>query len=175
MCGPETPSSTPRVGARVDFSSSSGTVGNLLFLNPSAPSSSQATHVRFHQPCQANLGPSINTAEQILVSIQFVNPISPFLSPYLYVNNITTRPCSLTGDLTKPISDSGLMQQFTLCRGRGIDGTELFEMPLAKALLLSVGQDGIIGRRVSMISGGELLADGIVGFNFLPAGVSTAL
>lgn len=64
------------------------------------------------------------------------------------------------------------MQQFTLCR---VDGAELFEMPLAEALSLSVGQDGIIGRRVSMMKGGELLADGIVGFNFPPAIVSTAL
>ncbi|GAB1314768.1 hypothetical protein MFIFM68171_04978 [Madurella fahalii] len=154
MCGPETPSSTPRVGARVDFfsrSSSSGPVGNLLFLNPSAPSSSQATHVRFHQPCQANHSSGINIAEQILVSIH------------------------LTGDLTKPISDSGLMQQFTLCRGRDIDNTEGFEVPLDKALSLSVGQDGIIGRRVSMTRGSELLADGIVGFNFLPAAMSTVL
>ncbi len=38
-------------------------------------------------------------------------------------------------------------------------------MPLRAAVALSVGQDGIIGRRVSMQRGGELLADGIVGFN----------
>lgn len=41
-------------------------------------------------------------------------------------------------------------------------------MPLASALSLNVGNDGIIGRRVSMRRGNELLADGIVGFNFLP-------
>lgn len=76
MCGPETPSSTPRVGARVDFFSrtSSGPIGNLLFLNPSSPSSSHATHVRFHQPPRdGKLDPSIDITDQILVSIQFVS------------------------------------------------------------------------------------------------------
>ncbi len=38
--------------------------------------------------------------------------------------------------------------------------------PLGATVALSVGgRDGIIGRRVSMRRGGELLADGIVGFN----------
>ncbi|KAK4114656.1 hypothetical protein N656DRAFT_843380 [Canariomyces notabilis] len=166
MCGPETPSSTPRVGARVDFfshtssscsssDSNSRPIGNLLFLNPSSPSSSLATHVRFQQPPRAdklNSSKSLST-DSILVSIH------------------------LTGDLTKPVSDSGLLRQFTLCRGceavNGDGDGSLFEMPLREALSMNVGQDGIIGRRVSMTRGGELLADGIVGFNFLPPAAAT--
>jgi hypothetical protein len=72
----------------------------------------------------------------------------------------------VTGDLTKPLADSGVMQQFTLlpgaCHGAGLDG---MEMALGEALSLNVGNDGIIGRRVSMRRGEELVADGIVGFN----------
>ena len=75
---------------------------------------------------------------------------------------------SLTGDLTKPLSDSGLMQQFTLSKSHGSTDSDETTMPLASALSLNVGNDGIIGRRVSMRRGNELLADGIVGFNFLP-------
>jgi hypothetical protein len=41
-------------------------------------------------------------------------------------------------------------------------------LPLSQALSLDVGGDGIIGRRVSMRRGGEVVADGIVGFNFMP-------
>lgn len=48
-------------------------------------------------------------------------------------------------------------------------GDERVEIPLGVALSLQVGNDGIIGRRVSMRRRcGELLADGIVGFNFSP-------
>jgi hypothetical protein len=70
----------------------------------------------------------------------------------------------VTGDLTKPLSDAGLMQQFTL--RSSVPSSDGVDMPLGAALSLQVGNDGIIGRRVSMRRGGELLADGIVGFNF---------
>jgi hypothetical protein len=71
----------------------------------------------------------------------------------------------MTGDLTKPLADAGLMQQFTL---RTSNTSTETETALGAALSLQVGSDGIIGRRVSMRRGGELLADGIVGFNSLP-------
>lgn len=163
MCGPETPSSTPRIGARVDLSSPTGRgiLGNLLFLNPTSPSSAHATHVRFIQP--ATSIPPFD--DNLLVSIH------------------------MTGDLTKPLADAGLMQQFTLRRtptstptttptttpnnnplttSRADAEVQFEETPLSAALSLQVGSDGIIGRRVSMRRGGELLADGIVGFNSLP-------
>lgn len=88
----------------------------------------------------------------------------------------------MTGDLTKPLADAGLMQQFTLhtntlttSSGRSgstststSSSSSCAETALGAALSLQVGSDGIIGRRVSMRRGGELVADGIVGFNSLP-------
>ncbi|KAK3906402.1 hypothetical protein C8A05DRAFT_29762 [Staphylotrichum tortipilum] len=140
MCGPSTPSTTPRVGARVDFFPAPGRtlpLGNLLFLNPSSPTSRHATHVRF---CQST--PTTCLDSSVLVSIH------------------------MTGDLTKPLADSGLMREFTLCGG-GSGGEDGVDMALGgKALELGVGDEGIIGRRVSMRLGGEVVADGIVGFNF---------
>jgi len=65
MCCDETPSSEPRVGARVAIvSRSQGNLGNLLFLNPSAPGSSVATHVTF------NPGEGVVMNDNVLVSIQ---------------------------------------------------------------------------------------------------------
>jgi hypothetical protein len=91
---------------------------------------------------------------------------------------------SLTGDLTQPLSTAGILQQFTL-RSSSNPGTTAtttetdalssggVDVPLAASLLLAVGADGIIGRRVSVRRGrgGAVLADGIVGFNFLPPAV----
>ncbi|KAK0619406.1 hypothetical protein B0T14DRAFT_603230 [Immersiella caudata] len=139
MCGDETPSSTPRVGARVDFFS----LGNLLFHNPTTPNSPLATHVRFnpreHDPTQAD-------DDDLLVSIH------------------------LTGDLTKSVDESGVFQQFRLPQARGSGETDAgVEMALGECVSLEVGQDGIIGRRVSVTRRGVLLADGIVGFNFGPS------
>jgi hypothetical protein len=74
----------------------------------------------------------------------------------------------MTGDLTKPLADAGLMQQFTLRTSNIPNSSTETETVLGAALSLQVGSDGIIGRRVSMRRGGELLADGIVGFNSLP-------
>ncbi|KAK4100208.1 hypothetical protein N658DRAFT_524991 [Parathielavia hyrcaniae] len=144
MCGEQTPSTTPRIGARVDFHPLSPQahlpLGNLLFLNPSSPASSHATHVRFQHHSKSPV-----TDEAVLVSIH------------------------TTGDLTKPLGEAGVIQQFTLRYIHTPQGiTEDVEMPLRAALSLNVGNDGIIGRRVSMRRGEKLLADGIVGFNFPP-------
>lgn len=60
------------------------------------------------------------------------------------------------------------MQQFTLRHAHTIHaaaGQNGVEMALGESLSLNVGNDGIIGRRVSMRRGEELVADGIVGFN----------
>jgi hypothetical protein len=78
MCGEQTPSPTPRVGARVDFFSPPKQggrpgghlpLGNLLFLNPSSPTSSHATHIRFLQPTSTS---SQQLHNDLLVSIQYV-------------------------------------------------------------------------------------------------------
>ncbi|SPQ21378.1 12feb793-2eca-4160-99e4-e2aa8f242210 [Thermothielavioides terrestris] len=159
MCGPETPSSTPRVGARVDFFPAAGVaatqlpVGNLLFVNPTSPSSSHATHVRFQQRYHSGAAAAAAHDED-------------------------------DSDLTQPLSTAGILQQFTL-RSSSNPGTTAtttetdalssggVDVPLAASLLLAVGADGIIGRRVSVRRGrgGAVLADGIVGFNFLPPAV----
>ena len=67
---------------------------------------------------------------------------------------------SVTGDLTKPVEESGLLQQFMLPTGP--------DLALDDFLSLNVGDDGIIGRRVTMMTRGEMVADGIVGFNSAP-------
>jgi hypothetical protein len=74
---------------------------------------------------------------------------------------------SSTGDLTKPFCDCGMFQQFEL---HGKPGQATFEGVLSEPLLLAVGGDGLIGRRISLSRGGSLtertlLAEGIVGFN----------
>ncbi|KAK4446830.1 hypothetical protein QBC34DRAFT_410923 [Podospora aff. communis PSN243] len=144
MCGPSTPSSTPRIGARVDLFS----LGNLLFHNPTTPNSPLATHVRF-SPRDYTQTETDN--DDLLVSIH------------------------ITGDLTKPVDESGLFQQFTLPQGRGLLERDAgVEMALRECVSLEVGQDGIIGRRVSVTRRGVLLGDGIVGFNFGPS-VSASL
>lgn len=65
MCGSDT-STTVRVGARVDLFSESQCLGSLLFLDPSSPGSTVATHVRFAAAC----GDSGQVRSQLVVSIQ---------------------------------------------------------------------------------------------------------
>ncbi|KAK0727604.1 hypothetical protein B0T26DRAFT_868862 [Lasiosphaeria miniovina] len=148
MCGEEhTPSSAPRIGARVDFfAQGRGPVGNLLFLDPSVPGSSRATHIRFSPRAGVALD------DGVLVSIHLI------------------------GDLTKPVEDSGLFQRFALPQAASLQrgDSRPLEMALDESLSLDVGRTGIIGRRVSMTRKGVLLADGIVGFNTASA-VSASL
>lgn len=154
MCGHEdTPSSTPRVGARVNFfSQDHGHLGNLVFHNPRTPTSALATHAQFSST------DGLELRDDVLVSIQFVIlEANPLKGPA----NIASST-SVTGDLTKPVAECGLFQQFSFSRGCGP------EIALEEYLTLNVGNDGIIGRRVSMTRDGELVADGIVGFNTAP-------
>ena len=69
---------------------------------------------------------------------------------------------SSIGDLTQSASKCGLFRQFTLPRG----SDAFVELPLDVPLSLQVGGRGIIGRRVSLHARSELVAEGIVGFNF---------
>lgn len=61
--------------------------------------------------------------------------------------------------MTKSVHECGLLKQFTL------DEKSCRMCALKENLSISVGQDGIIGRRVSMMRGGVVLGDGIVGYN----------
>ncbi|KAK3403269.1 hypothetical protein B0T20DRAFT_21503 [Sordaria brevicollis] len=163
MCGPETPSSTPRVGARVDFfaSSSSGShrhlLGNLLFLNPSTPNSQQATHFSFISPSTT---PSMGTSSPPLLR-RTVSYSSSSSSGSETESERVVVSIHQTGDLTKSIHDCGLLKQFTLDENSSCQICELQEN-----LSITVGTpEGIIGRRVSMMKGGIVLGDGIVGYN----------
>lgn len=68
MCGRDT-STAVRVGARVDLFSKGthGPVGILLFLDPAAPESTTATHVRF----TSSAGHCLRATSPVLVSIQY--------------------------------------------------------------------------------------------------------
>ncbi|OIW29379.1 hypothetical protein CONLIGDRAFT_575812 [Coniochaeta ligniaria NRRL 30616] len=154
MCGLDT-STSVRVGARVDlFHESQGHWGSMVFMNPTVPESTTATHVRFTSASAEPL--TVRHKSQMLVSIQYVVNIHSF------------------GDMTQPTHQSGMFQQFKLNpnpkRGHSLDTA------LDQPVLLNVGGDGIIGRRVSMLLQHSphsphaplqepLLAEGIVGYN----------
>lgn len=66
---------------------------------------------------------------------------------------------SSTGDLTVPSAQCKQLEEFTLSE---------MESRLRQQLLLQVGGDGIIGRRIAISSSGfprPCIAEGIVGFN----------
>ena len=81
---------------------------------------------------------------------------------------------SSSGDPRKRIEDCGTFQKFGFpTTADSFSDTRAFvELPLSKPLLLEVGNEGIIGRRVSLYSGAapnRVVAEGIVGVNFLRA------
>ncbi|KAK1779080.1 hypothetical protein QBC45DRAFT_146684 [Copromyces sp. CBS 386.78] len=164
MCGPETPSSTPRIGARVDFFSSSPSsrdrhlLGNLLFLNPSNHNSQQATHFSFISPSTTTTTPVLSKRGPLREGD--ASDSSYFSdSSYSELDDRVIVSIHQTGDMTKSVHECGLLKQFTL------DEKSCRMCALKENLSISVGQDGIIGRRVSMMRGGVVLGDGIVGYN----------
>jgi hypothetical protein len=81
---------------------------------------------------------------------------------------------SSSGDLTRSADACGLFRRFALpASAVALAGHGRFvELSLDEPLSLEVGNDGIIGRRVSLFTGPSLgrdnvIAEGIVGFNFL--------
>lgn len=81
---------------------------------------------------------------------------------------------SSSGDLTRNAHDCGLFRRFALSPTVDLrrDDDGFLELSLDEPLSLQVGNDGIIGRRVSLVAGSgagadTMLAEGIVGFNFL--------
>ena len=80
----------------------------------------------------------------------------------------------MIGDLTKRANDCGRFRQFPLPPVASCRRSDFTELPLETPLSLEVGNEGIIGRRVSLCSrqssGPDLVvAEGIVGFNYLAA------
>ncbi|GAB0134687.1 hypothetical protein EsDP_00003048 [Epichloe bromicola] len=150
MCGPEV-TSRPRGGAlaalsapRNDSLCHLSLQGDLAFHTPGQPGSAEATHARFTPSERGGL--TLGDVDSLRVIIH------------------------LTGDMTKAAGDCGLFRQFTIANA--VPSSSYVELPLDSPLSLEVGDGGIIGRRVSISSttdsGPEvLLAEGIVGFNFL--------
>lgn len=83
---------------------------------------------------------------------------------------------SESGDFTRCAEDCGLFRSFDFQSAVLVDGGLALEMELPHPMEIQVGDNGIIGRRVSMrrtsgdasmSSRGLPTAEGIVGFNFL--------
>ncbi|KAF5685643.1 hypothetical protein FDENT_6157 [Fusarium denticulatum] len=149
MCGPEF-TNRPRGGALAVLnppvnSISSKICGDLAFHTPGSPSSSRATHARLTPSEECNM--------------------KGFSDLYVVIHS--------SGDLTRNASECGLFRQFSLQTTP--TSREYVELPLQGPLSLEVGGDGIIGRRVSvysrLTSGDKIVAEGIVGFNFMSQAV----
>ncbi|KAL7929875.1 hypothetical protein V8C35DRAFT_284019 [Trichoderma chlorosporum] len=147
MCGPEI-TNKPRGGALAALSSPDnagllGTIcGDLAFHTPGRPESNEATHAR--------LTPDAAYDARALSNLHVVIHSS--------------------GDLTRKTEDCGTFQQFQFPTTTESFDKAFIELPLDKPLSLEVGNEGIIGRRVSLYSHSapsQVVAEGIVGFNFL--------
>lgn len=145
MCGPDT-SNRPRGGALAALaappSSPSLLHADLAFHTPNMPSCTTATHAR--------LTPGASWDERRLSDL------------YVVVHS--------TGDMTQSAAECGQFCQFPLTAPGSTRGGYI-ELPLQIPLSLQVGNGGIIGRRVSVLSrahpsGSAVVAEGIVGFNF---------
>ncbi|KAL7808674.1 hypothetical protein V8C26DRAFT_423378 [Trichoderma gracile] len=148
MCGPET-SNRPRGGAlaalcSLDDAGHATTCGDLAFHTPGLPESNEATHVRL-MPDAAYDARTLSDLSVVIHS---------------------------SGDPRTRIEDCGTFKKFGFPTTVGsFSQTQAFvEFPLSRPLLLEVGNEGIIGRRVSLYSGlspSRVVAEGIVGVNFL--------
>ncbi|OAA51949.1 hypothetical protein NOR_00542 [Metarhizium rileyi] len=150
MCGPEV-TNRPRGGAlaalaapRHEADSRPGRFirADLAFHTPGQPGSTKATHARLTPGREC----SLEDVGELHVVIHS------------------------SGDLTKSAHDCGLFRQFVL-HASGLSHPYM-ELPLSSPLSLEVGNSGIIGRRVSVSSRSDsgpdvIIAEGIVGFNFL--------
>ncbi|TLD16477.1 uncharacterized protein PgNI_02139 [Pyricularia grisea] len=153
MCGHDT-SGKPRGGAIAVLNSSMtspqtcGWCAELTFHTPGRPGSPLATHARLTSVGGEDLADFTKTSVLIHQS----------------------------GDFTRCAEDCGLFRSFDFQSAVLVDGGLALEMELPHPMEIQVGDNGIIGRRVSMrrMSGGESMhsqqlstAEGIVGFNFL--------
>ncbi|TEA18748.1 hypothetical protein C8034_v011974 [Colletotrichum sidae] len=148
MCGPDT-CTKPRGGAlavlnqpflQSEPTSPHALRGDLSFHTPGNPSCAFATHARITSDGDSKA----NSLNDMVVVIH------------------------KSGDLTRKPEDCGLFQRFALSNASVLeDGT--LELALNTPVSLQVGDEGIIGRRVSVFSDAGMssaLAEGIVGFNF---------
>ncbi|KAL6854496.1 hypothetical protein J3F83DRAFT_754726 [Trichoderma novae-zelandiae] len=154
MCGPEV-TNRPRGGALAALSSLDDagrptSCGDLAFHTPGLPESNEATHVRLVPDAAYDA----RTLSDLLVVIHS------------------------SGDPRTRTEDCGTFEKFGFpTTAESFSETQAFvELALSKPLLLEVGSEGIIGRRVSLYAGGSasrVVAEGIVGVNFLRAAQPT--
>ncbi|KAL9941491.1 hypothetical protein D7B24_004244 [Verticillium nonalfalfae] len=150
MCGPDT-SNRPRGGALAVLNPTDGLVktegqkmrGDLSFHTPGDPCSSTATHARWTW--------GEGHASSALGGLTFI--------------------IHKSGDMTRRREDCGLFHEFNFADGAVVQGGDALELVLNQPISLQVGDDGIIGRRISVMSGADnawqnAVAEGIVGFNF---------
>ncbi|KAK2028634.1 hypothetical protein LX32DRAFT_590249 [Colletotrichum zoysiae] len=151
MCGPDT-CTKPRGGALAvlnhPFSQpeETGTIprlrGDLAFHTPGKPSSPYATHARITGGSNCDLQ---SLADMVVVIHK-------------------------SGDLTRKPEDCGLFHRIAFSGASFLENGSTMELALQRPISLQVGDDGIIGRRVSVFPKSEMenaCAEGIVGFNFV--------
>ncbi|KAL7812107.1 hypothetical protein V8C44DRAFT_329749 [Trichoderma aethiopicum] len=108
------------------------------------------------------------TLSDLLVVIQCVASLHlKYPRPFVQLTSHSS-----SGDPRTRIEDCGTFKKFGFpTTAESFSQTQAFvELPLSKPLLLEVGNEGIIGRRVSLYAGaspGRVVAEGIVGVNFL--------
>ncbi|UNI17897.1 hypothetical protein JDV02_004206 [Purpureocillium takamizusanense] len=154
MCGPEN-TNRPRGGALValgpplspDRPSSTASIhGDLAFHTPGNPGSAEATHARL--------------TSSTFLDVAHIGELSVIIHT--------------SGDMTRSAAECGFFRQFSLATPTALNDSDgrlaFLELPI-EPLPLTVGDGGIIGRRVSVCSrqpcGREsVVAEGIVGFNF---------
>ncbi|KAF4786101.1 hypothetical protein HER10_EVM0013394 [Colletotrichum scovillei] len=153
MCGPDT-CTKPRGGALAVLnqpcSQHSPTTpkqrlrGDLAFHTPGQPGCSFATHARI----TGGEGCDLHSLSEMVVVIH------------------------QSGDLTRRLEDCGLFERFAFSGASILENGSILELALERPVSLEVGDDGIIGRRVSVFPGTGMdhaCAEGIVGFNFVNA------
>ncbi|KAM5356567.1 hypothetical protein ACJ41O_003213 [Fusarium nematophilum] len=143
MCGPEN-TNRPRGGA-------------LVALAPIDDLSNLRGDLAFHTPGS----PGSASATHARLTPSDESNMKGLSDLYVVIHS--------SGDLTRSATDCGLFRQFSFPSPRKDDFVEL---PLERPLSLEVGNEGIIGRRVSLysrlVSGKDrIVAEGIVGFNFI--------
>ncbi|GKT67030.1 hypothetical protein ColTof3_14369 [Colletotrichum tofieldiae] len=151
MCGPDT-CTKPRGGALAvlnhPFTQPGATKtspklrGDLAFHTPGKPSSPFATHARITGGNDLDL----ESLADIVVVIHE------------------------SGDLTQRPEDCGLFRRIAFSSATVLENGSTVELALPSPISLQVGDDGIIGRRVSVYPKSETdnaCAEGVVGFNFV--------
>ncbi|WYZ46749.1 hypothetical protein EsH8_IX_000974 [Colletotrichum jinshuiense] len=153
MCGPDT-CTKPRGGAlavlnhpfsqHTSSASSYRLRGDLAFHTPGKPGSSFATHARITSGENCDVQ---SLADMVVVIHK-------------------------SGDLTRRPEDCGLFHRIAFSGASLLEDGSTLELMLQSPVSLQVGDDGIIGRRVSVFPKAEMVdacAEGIVGFNFVNA------